>query len=96
MTYYLEQEDGEIAEFAAPDGTQIQWCVDLVDAFNNLDTENANYAQEIVINGFDGILVEKDGISTIVWGNPITQTMYRIIGDMPKEDLLALAERLTE
>ena len=96
MTYYLEQAAGELAEFVGADGSKIMWYVASIDGIANMDTEDSDYAQEIVLAGCDGMLTEKGSFSTVIWGNTITQTMYRIMGDMPKEDLLVLAERLTE
>lgn len=96
MTSYEVLEHGELAEFSAPNGARIVWYVDFIDVLNNLDTEDADYSQKITIASCDGMLVEKEGISTIVWGDNATKTMYRIVGDMPKEELLELAEHLTE
>lgn len=98
-TYVLESyEDtptGEYALFIGGDGKRIMWDAEPISTTLNLDTEDADQVNNICVDGNDGIIVEKKGISTITWGDVSTQKMYCIIADMSSEELIMLVEQLT-
>lgn len=58
------------AEYENVDGGTIFVLIsDASGTINNLDTENAEELQEIQVNGYGGVLIEKDGFIRIVWGD---------------------------
>lgn len=48
-----------------------------------LDTENASTIKTININGYEGKLIKKDSLVTIIW--PINDHMYIIRGQMEEK-----------
>lgn len=99
-SYYLdsyeETPDGEYALFVGPDGKRIMWDSEPIVATVNLDTEDADYVENIYVDGYDGIVVEKNGLSTVMWGDTSAQRIYSIIADMTAGDLIALVDLLTK
>lgn len=93
---YEETPDGEYALFTNEDGARIMWDVHSIDVTANLDDEDADYAQKIPIDGHDGVIIEKDGLSTILWGDDVTRKIYSIMADMNRDELLSLVTEMTK
>lgn len=92
---YEKAPDGEYALFLGPNNVRIIWNVDALTATANLDTEDAEYTDEITVSGYDGIAVEKSGVSTVLWGDTTTKQMYCISADMEIYNLINLVDSLT-
>lgn len=93
---YEKTLDAEYALFVDPDGKQIIWDVFPADTTFNLDTENADYVEEVRVGTSDAIIVEKDGASTILWCNTFAGKAYCISADMEQDDLLKIVTELTK
>lgn len=89
-----EIPNGEIAEFTGPDGTYLQWFVNSTNDTVNIDTEDADRIEHVTIDGFEGILVEKDGYSSLLWGDTENKVIYRIIVETGKIDVIAVANKI--
>jgi hypothetical protein len=87
--------DYSYAIFSGPDG-QVTWESYSIQATTNIDTEGADYMEEISVSTFTGLLVEKDGQTTVIWGDTIAEKTYCIVGTMEKEALLEIVDALTE
>ena len=89
-----ETSDSEYALFINQNGSYIMWYVDPLSTTTNLDTENADYVEQISVDGCEGVLIEKTGVSTVFWGDSSVQKTYYIEADMPGEALLQLVKKL--
>lgn len=70
VLWYDSSEQASICfEFAKTSGGQY-----------NVDTENAQRIEPVSINGFDGLLIEKDGRLRIVWADNSCNTFISIMG----------------
>lgn len=86
----------ETAEISGPDGTQITWLRYPASAVYNVDTENADYATEIEINGTQGIAVRKNGTTTVLIGDANGQKVYEVTADVSYEVLVDWISHLFE
>lgn len=93
---YKSNEYQEVAEIYSSSGLRITWDVLSITASSNIDTENADYVGEVTVQGYDGILVEKNELSYILWGDTNAGWQYFISAPMSHEELLELAEQLYE
>lgn len=57
----------------------------------SIDTENA-LVENISINGLEGICSLKETVTILVWHD--NQTVFTIYGDIPKEEIVKIAENL--
>lgn len=92
---YEETPDGGYAMLVASDGTWITWDIYSITATLNLDTENADVVQEIQIDGYSGILIEKNGISTVSWGDTSANKLYCVSANMEYKALVKIMDDLT-
>lgn len=80
--YVLESRDRndmmEMAEISGPDGVRITWTVAPITSVSNMDTENADDAVEIEVYGNKGIVVEKNGITSVLLGVDSAQKIYHV------------------
>lgn len=76
---YFSDEKGQEIEFVqVPNGAGAQY-----------DTEDAD-VKEIIINGYNGLLIQKNGLVTIVWHDSLYT--YDIVGRIDAAELLKMAE----
>ena len=57
-----------------------------------MDTENAQSVTEIIINDSQGILVEKDGFSSLTWNEG--ETFFWVRGEIDSDELVKIAKSL--
>ena len=96
MESYEKTPAEEAASFINEDGKKIWWRIHPIKVNVNLDTENADFTKEILVNGYDGVMTEKDGLVNILWGDTAAQKVYNITGEMAMDDLLEIVEKLTD
>lgn len=63
---------------------------------SNIDTEKADSIEQITVQGYKGLLINKDGKRTITWSNDAK--VFLIIaenGNLQDEDMIKMAESLT-
>lgn len=77
-------------EFKDKQGLLITYMELSQDSKPQLDTENASTIETININGFEGKLIEKDSLVTIIW--PMNDRMYIIRGQMKEETAVEIAK----
>lgn len=78
---YFQNTNGEVIKFSQ--------------SFDNdnyqIDTENTE-ATEVMINGAKGILVDKDGVVTLLWNN--SDYTFYLTGKADKEEIVKMAESI--
>ena len=61
------------------------------------DAENAQYSRQHTIGDYDGIVVEKNGDTRILWVSDEANRVYIFfMADTPKDDAIAVAEKLSK
>lgn len=74
----------------------IQFQQSIGDWHINVDTEDANRVEKISIQGHEGLLVEKNGLITVVWSDQ--SNIFTVISDsetLKSEDTVRIAESVT-
>ena len=76
-------DDGEIIVFQQKDGSNVN---------TRVDTENAD-TEEITINGQEGLLIEKESRTTLIWQKD--DLLYSLMSeDVDKAILIQMAESI--
>lgn len=58
----------------------------------NLDTENADLIEEVHVNGFKGLFIEKDGYTTVAWA--MQNRMFIIVAQIDRDEIVRIAENV--
>lgn len=66
----------ETAEISGPDDISIFWSVQSITANGNVDTENADFIEQIEFDEKEGLITEKAGTTTVLIGDTENQKMY--------------------
>lgn len=62
----------------------------------NIDSENVVTSQQCTVNGYEGILIDKDSKTQILWVSDITSKQYKLFADgLEAATLLELAEKIS-
>ncbi len=72
-------------------GKEIQFSQTPVNPEYQIDTEDA-VATDVIINAENGILVEKEGLLTLIWTTD--EKTFHIIGEMESDEIIKMAESL--
>ena len=92
-TYSNSENFGEIkiVFYSDAKGKEIQFSQTPVNPEYQIDTEEAVVTEETV-NGEKGILVEKEGLSTLIWTTG--EKTFHIIGEIERDEIMKMAESL--
>jgi hypothetical protein len=92
-TYSNSENFGEIKIIFYSDttGKEIQFSQTPVNPEYQIDTEDA-VATDVIINAENGILVEKEGLLTLIWTTD--EKTFHIIGEMESDEIIKIAESL--
>ena len=77
-------------EFKNPQGSLITYTELDAGSKPALDTENASVFEKVNINGYQGTVVVKDSLTTIIWA--MNDRMFMIRGEMEKDTAIKMAE----
>ena len=85
------------AIYKSADGNSIYFSMDTSDAVVRVDAENTQTLKEIQIDGCKGMLVVKDGATTVTWGySGVGQTFILTSSNLTEVELIGLAERFMQ
>lgn len=92
-TYSKSENFGDIKIIFYSDttGKEIQFSQTPVNPEYQIDTEDA-VATNVIINAENGILVEKEGLLTLIWTTG--EKTFHIIGEMERDEIIKMAESL--
>lgn len=98
--FEMIQQDGistaKWIEYMDTNGNRIRIYIDIrATAALHVDTENAQSVEEVQIQDYEGIFVEKDGHTTITWADTDKQTFIEVSGvGVDREVLSELANKI--
>ena len=81
--------DIKIIFYSDASGKEIQFSQTPVNPEYQIDTEDA-VVTEVIVNGGKGILVEKEGLLTLIW--TIDNKTFNIIGEIERDEIMKMAE----
>jgi len=92
-TYSNSEYFGEIKIIFYSDAAdkEIQFSQTPVNPEYQIDTEDA-VATDVIINAENGILVEKEGLLTLIWTTD--EKTFHIIGEIERDEIIKMAESL--
>ena len=92
-TYSNSEYFGEIKIIFYSDasGKEIQFSQTPVNPEYQIDTEDA-VVTEVIVNAEKGILVEKEGLRTLIWTTG--ERTFHIIGEIEKDEIIKMAKSL--
>ena len=68
-----------------------------IDGVARVDAENAQEVREILIWDYEGILVKKDGVISVTWGDDVLQKAYSIAAsELTEAEVIAIAENFMQ
>ena len=72
------------------------FCLSVYDISDrvNIDTENAEYIEDIKIDGMDGQISLKRGLISIVWGDTISEKLFVFQSTLSREEALKVVENV--
>ncbi len=85
-----KDERSRVIEFQNPQGESITYMELMQGSKPHLDTENASDLQAVSINGFEGTLVAKKSLVTLIW--VMNDRMFIIRGQIDKNTAIKIAE----
>ena len=94
-TYY---QDGfeEHAQLYSSDGKKVSWQAPPASVGYSVDTEDADICQDIMVGQYQGMLVEKEGRTTVLWGDYDAGRAYCLIAEYPCEQVMEMVEKLVQ
>lgn len=88
LTSYEYEDGSEYAIITDSAGIQIIWSVESTNATINLDTEDAEFTENISFGNIEGILVEKNDNWNVVLGDTVANKVYYISTNADKDLLM--------
>ena len=86
-----------IALYKKTDGNSVYFSIASSVTIVRVDTENAQIVESIQICGCDGMLVVKDGETTVAWGDKNTEkTLILTSSELTKAELVKVAEQFMQ
>ena len=95
----ISQEDYGIEKhykFVNQEGSTIKWAQYPISSTLNIDTEDADLVENLSISDYEAVVVVKNGITSITWGDTRENLMLNCISDLHQEQLLSIINRLIE
>lgn len=96
----MQKEDlqgGVTAIYDNADNNTIYFTSRQINSIKRIDAENAQSIRDIQIHGCDGVLVIKNGIITVTWGDDILNKAFSITASgLTENDVITIAERLEQ
>lgn len=93
-----QEENGRLfAKYVNSENKTILFIVYSGISITNIDSENVVNSKRCTVNDYDGILIDKDSKTQILWVSDITNKQYRLISNgLESATLLKLAEKISE
>ena len=89
LEYENYSDRNAMASYLAADGSTLRISVMKAEnSIYNVDTEEAGDSKPIQVHGYDGLLIEKEGWTHIVWGDTQQSTFVRVAGTGIGPDVL--------
>ena len=96
LTSYQKMEFYATAVFDGPDGERVIWGETPIGASSNIDTEDAERIDSVVIDNYDGILVVKDGFTSVYWSDQTEGLSYSCEATLPEDKIISMIHELIE